>query len=286
MKKKILAVVLCLALLAITVVGGTMAYFTDTGAKQNVFTVGNVSLQLNEEQRVYDEQTGKYDNSAVEPFQNDLALVPAVIVPEDGVYSYDGEVTLGNGKTYNIWDATINNERDKFVTVTNTGTEEAYVRVIFAFEDDAAGTVTQKLHTLWGDADGVYEEMICKPNAEGEYVGMESGEAIYWLQNTDGSWLTLDLEGNGSCYTVAVFTYRAFLEPEQTSDPSLMQLWLDPSATNAWSQAVGGQYNISVAALAVQADGFDAGSFADPASKAMDTAFDMTAANLLSWLTD
>jgi hypothetical protein len=115
---------------------------------------------------------------------------------------------------------------------------------------------------------------------------MESGEAIYWLQNTDGSWLTLDLEGNGSCYTVAVFTYQAFLEPDQTSDPSLMQLWLDPSATNEWSQAVGGQYDIYVAALAVQADGFDIESFADPASEAMDAAFDMTAANLLSWLTN
>lgn len=285
MKKKILAVTLCVAMLAIAVVGGTLAYFTDTDAEQNTFVVGNVGIQLNEEQRVYDEQTGKYDNTQVEPFQDDLPLVPAVIVPEDGKYYYDGSVTLGNEKTYNIWDTTINNELDKFVTVTNTGTEEAYVRVIFAFEDNAAGTITQKLHTLWGgDEDGKYEELTLKPNADGEYVGMDSGAAIYWLLDADGSWLTLDLEGNGSTYTVAVFTYKDYLEAKETSDPSLMQLWLDSSATNEWSEAVKGEYNIYVAALGVQADGFDAETFDDPASKAMDTAFDMTQPNLVNWL--
>lgn len=48
MKKKILAIVLCVAMLAIAIVGGTMAYFTDTDAKTNTFTVGNVSIVLNE----------------------------------------------------------------------------------------------------------------------------------------------------------------------------------------------------------------------------------------------
>jgi predicted ribosomally synthesized peptide with SipW-like signal peptide len=48
MKKKILAIVLCIAMLAIAIVGGTMAYFTDTDAKTNTFTVGNVSIVLTE----------------------------------------------------------------------------------------------------------------------------------------------------------------------------------------------------------------------------------------------
>lgn len=48
MKKKVLS--LCLvAMLAITaVVGGTMAYFTDVDAEKNVFTVGNVDIDLTE----------------------------------------------------------------------------------------------------------------------------------------------------------------------------------------------------------------------------------------------
>lgn len=48
MKKKILALCLCVAMLAIAIVGGTLAYFTDTDTKTNVFTSGNVDIQLNE----------------------------------------------------------------------------------------------------------------------------------------------------------------------------------------------------------------------------------------------
>ena len=48
MKKKIIAICLCVAMLAIAMVSGTLAYFTDTDQKENVFTVGNVSIVLNE----------------------------------------------------------------------------------------------------------------------------------------------------------------------------------------------------------------------------------------------
>ena len=48
MKKKILAVVLCVAMLAIAIVGGTLAYFTDTDARENVFAVGNIEIELTE----------------------------------------------------------------------------------------------------------------------------------------------------------------------------------------------------------------------------------------------
>lgn len=49
MKKKIVSLCLCVALLAVAVIGGTLAYFTDTTeAKDNVFTVGNVNIILTE----------------------------------------------------------------------------------------------------------------------------------------------------------------------------------------------------------------------------------------------
>lgn len=285
MKKKILALVLCVAMLAIALVGGTLAYFTDNDADVNTFVVGNVKIKQNEEQREYviDEETGRHDynDAKVVAFENDHPLVPAVI-PGDS-YSYDGEITLGNSETYKIWDETINNELDKFITVTNTGSEEAYIRTIIAFEDDTAGSLTTKLHTLWCSKNGGYEELTIKPDATGEYVGMESDKAIYWLQNADGSWLTLNI--SGTTYTVAVFTYKDYLEAGETSHPSLMQLWLDPTTTNEWSEAVGDQYQILAASLAVQADGFNDPDIADPASKAMDTAFDLTEANLITWLT-
>ena len=48
MKKKIIAICLCAALLAIAIVGGTLAYFTDTKTAENTFTMGNVRIVLDE----------------------------------------------------------------------------------------------------------------------------------------------------------------------------------------------------------------------------------------------
>ena len=46
MKKKITAICLCVALLAVAIVGATLAYFTDTKSATNTFTVGNVKINL------------------------------------------------------------------------------------------------------------------------------------------------------------------------------------------------------------------------------------------------
>ena len=46
MKKKITALCLCVALLAVAVVGASLAYFTDTKSATNTFTVGNVKIKL------------------------------------------------------------------------------------------------------------------------------------------------------------------------------------------------------------------------------------------------
>lgn len=54
MKKKLTAAALVVALLAVMVIGGSLAYFTDTDAKTNTFTVGNVDITLKE---TFDEKT-------------------------------------------------------------------------------------------------------------------------------------------------------------------------------------------------------------------------------------
>ena len=48
MKKKITAICLCIALVAIAVVGATLAYFTDTKTATNTFTMGDVKIKLDE----------------------------------------------------------------------------------------------------------------------------------------------------------------------------------------------------------------------------------------------
>ena len=46
MKKKLLAIGLAVAVLAVTIVGMSIAYFTDTDDATNTFTVGEVKVQL------------------------------------------------------------------------------------------------------------------------------------------------------------------------------------------------------------------------------------------------
>lgn len=48
MKKKLVAISLVVAMLAIAVIGGSLAYFTDTENATNTFTVGKIDITLNE----------------------------------------------------------------------------------------------------------------------------------------------------------------------------------------------------------------------------------------------
>ena len=71
MKKKITALCLCVALLAVAVVGASLAYFTDTKTAKNEFTVGDVSIELTEPLW---ESSGKADADTVyagEPLKKD-----------------------------------------------------------------------------------------------------------------------------------------------------------------------------------------------------------------------
>ena len=53
MKKKLIAISLVVAMLAVAIVGGSLAYFTDTDEETNTFTIGNVAIDLRE---TFDEQ--------------------------------------------------------------------------------------------------------------------------------------------------------------------------------------------------------------------------------------
>ena len=94
MKKKLIAIFLCVALVAIAVVGASLAYFTDTKSATNTFTVGNVKIDLIEQQ--------KGENGLVD-FKQDKTLVP-------------GKSNDGNAVS-------------KIVTVENTGKNDAWVWV-------------------------------------------------------------------------------------------------------------------------------------------------------------
>ncbi|MCI7624664.1 MAG: SipW-dependent-type signal peptide-containing protein [Clostridiales bacterium] len=112
MKKKITAIFLCVALVAIAVVGASLAYFTDTDNETNTFTVGNVKIDLIEQQR---------GENGLVPFEQNKKLMPIVGSAQGEQETVDG-VKLPTAENY----------VDKIMTIKNTGVSDAYVRIFVA----------------------------------------------------------------------------------------------------------------------------------------------------------
>ena len=105
MKKKIIAFCVCASMLAVAVMGGTLAYFTDTDDVKNVMTLGNVKIEQIEQQ-------WNENHDTLEDFKNDKPLMP--MVDSRAVKSDDTVVVDG------WFNTDLKNVVDKIVTVKNT----------------------------------------------------------------------------------------------------------------------------------------------------------------------
>lgn len=135
MKKKIIALSICVALLAVAAVGTTFAYFTDTDEEENCFTIGGVSIKLGEKER-------SEDGSSLVDFQQDKVLMPIVGSAQGDKEDVDGVSGLPLAANY----------VDKIITVENTGKSQAYVRVFIAIPvllDNVDDPSQNVLHFNW-----------------------------------------------------------------------------------------------------------------------------------------
>ena len=114
MKKKLTAIFLCVALVAIAIVGASLAYFTDTDKATNTFTAGGVEIKLIEQQR-------NAAHTALEDFENGKNLMP-IVGSAQGEQETVGGVKLPTAENY----------VDKIMTIKNTGVSDAYVRIFVA----------------------------------------------------------------------------------------------------------------------------------------------------------
>ena len=135
MKKKITAICLCVALLAIAIVGATLAYFTDTKSATNTFTVGNVKIDLIESKFHREGNDNSGDTTIPDPTHK--------VTADDGMaYVTTGHTMFTNdqikedAKTYAdeylaVKGANMVPGRGvaKCPYVVNTGANDAYVRI-------------------------------------------------------------------------------------------------------------------------------------------------------------
>ena len=132
MKKKITALCLCVALLAVAVVGASLAYFTDTKSATNTFTVGNVKIDLIESRfhRTGSDNSG--DTSLPDPTTKASGME---FVPDDWTIFTNDEIKA-DAKTYMTDYLAVKGKNmvpgrgvAKCPYVVNTGANDAYIRI-------------------------------------------------------------------------------------------------------------------------------------------------------------
>ncbi|MBR6801697.1 MAG: hypothetical protein IKM61_08100 [Eubacteriaceae bacterium] len=276
--KKVIASVLAFAMVAAVSVGATVAYLQDEDSDVNVMTLGNVTIEQHEYERVVENGEYKTDTTygyVLKNFSQAKPLYPATDVDANGdPYNYGAgnygatRVKMSQVDSHGSMDVFVNkNAVDKFVTVENTGKSDAYVRTLIAFE-------------IGSLAEAEFDNIIRTSS----------------FMTTQGVWKVNDIgvvEIDGNKYVVSEYLYNGakalggvhengVLPAGDTTYPSLAQVYMTGSATNEDVEAIDGNkngtYDILVFSQAVQTAGFE------NAQTALDTAFGVAdATNAKAW---
>ena len=247
MKKKITALCLCVALLAVAVVGASLAYFTDNDQADNTFTAGSVKIQLIEEQ-------SNADHTGFVPYDGDKVLMPIV--------------GSAQGEKYPNGQPKAENYIDKVVTIKNNGKSAAWIRAYYA--------VPSALD------DGFGESFNAGMNILHGNFGNNNGATTFeneWKWKNNGKWQYFETVMDGVSYNVYFADYYQPVAAGDTTEQFICGVYLDknvdmkdgkyidPRHPDADLSILEGTVNYPVFAVAVQAEGFDT------AAAAIDAAF-------------
>ena len=245
MKKKITAIFLCVALVAIAVVGASLAYFTDTKSATNTFTVGNVKIDLLESS-LHRENAG-IANGATSDSElwsdvakdgtgntskykaGDTFYTDAQIEANAAEYTCEN-VQLIPGRSYH-----------KMPYVKNTGKNDAYIRIRVMIPADLdTAVLNSSMYTS---------------------TAMSSGEFTMAYDNS-GS-----VDRDGIKYNAYTFTRNDSLAPDEMT---YWNVWgtihMDTTVTSTQSEELFGEngtYPNGVFPVLVEADAIQAEGFAD-----------------------
>ena len=248
MKKKITAICLCVALLAIAIVGATLAYFTDTKAATNTFTVGNVKIDLLESS-LHRENAGvaNGETSTSELWSDvdkegsgntskykagDTFYTDAQIEANAAEYTCEN-VQLIPGRSYH-----------KMPYVKNVGNNDAYIRIRVMIPADLdTAVLNSSMYTT---------------------TAINNKEFTMAYDNSG------TVEREGRKYNVYTFTR---IDPLAPGEMTYWNVWgtihMDTTVTSAQSEALFGEngtYPGGVFPVLVEADAIQAEGFADAAA--------------------
>lgn len=236
MKKKIITLCLVIALAATAIIGGTLAYFTDTDNETNTFTAGGVSIDLIEKER-----DGK---GGLQDFTQDKTLMPIV--------------GSAQGEKDDLGQPVAENYVDKIVTIKNDGESAAYIRAYFAIPSDL---------------DDGYETFNAGANVLHFNFGNENGastEGNQWIWKHEGKWNYFETTIEGVKYNVYFADYYQSVAANGVTAQLVSGVYLDKTVDykNGKWYAFGKELTMNggtdmnaikcpVFAVAAQAAGFD-----------------------------
>ena len=263
MKKKITAIFLCVALVAIAIVGASLAYFTDTDAATNTFTVGNVKIDLIES-RYHRQGSGSSGDTTI-PTPDKTASGMKYV--SDGATIFTDDEIKTDAANYSAYIA----ERGKNMVpgkniakspyVINTGANDAFIRIRVMIPSDANRDYWQ------ARSGGVIESQFCT-------TAITSGEFMHNDKTTYNPFIDASGNGyvdeNGVKYDVYTFIRTEPLKPGEMTEWNVWNyIGIADEATSANIQkaidkgailkAADGTLtvNVLVQADAIQAEGFD-----------------------------
>ena len=265
MKKKLTAIFLCVALVAIAVVGASLAYFTDTDEATNTFTVGNVKIDLIESRFHREGNDNSGDLSIPDPTQtaNGMKYVT------DGHKAFTDDEIKTDAETYATEYLAVKGENmvpgrgvAKCPYVVNTGANDAYIR-IRVMVPSAANNDFVGVHE-----GGVITNQWCSTSfISGEFIDAKGGG---W---DNAPAIERNVEKDGMKYDVYTFTRT---EPLKAGAMTEWNVWnfigIDKTATSDDVQkaidagAITVKDGTTTLNVLVEADAIQSEGFADAAA--------------------
>lgn len=244
MKKKLFTMAMAIALIAVSIVGMSLAYFTDKKEATNTFTAGGVKIDLIEQQV-------SEDGEKLVDFQQNQTLMP-IVGSAQGEKDAFGQPVAAN-------------YIDKIVTIENTGKSDAYIRAYFAIPsalDDGYETFNAGANVLHFNFGNKF--------AEG---GLTTTYGAEWNWMHGNKWNYFETTIDGVAYNVYFADYYQPLKANATTEQFISGVYLDQTfdAKDGKYYAFGEEVDLSdlidedgelnvkcpVVAVAVQAAGFD-----------------------------
>ena len=273
MKKKVTALCLCVALLAVAVVGASLAYFTDTKSATNTFTVGNVKIDLIES-RYHRQGSGSSGDTSI-PAPTQTASGMDYVANGSTIFTDEEIKTDAANYSAYIGERGKNMVPGKNIAkspyVINTGANDAYIRIRVMIPSDANRDYWQ------ARSGGVIESQFCT-------TAITSGEFMHNDRRNDYPFINSSGKGyideNGVGYDVYTFIRNEPLKPGEMTEWNVWNyIGITAEATSANIQKAIGKGAILVSDdgtmtvnVLVQADAIQAEGFAD--AKAAFAAFD------------